>query len=107
MVIDSLSYYPPLVPIFFSTIIDATFNNLQKSTHLLSIVIGLPCHGCQNFKKLGEEISTSRFPLPAHVLAFSRSKFTLILAKIKFGIIKNFLAPWGMADFTFPSVGAS
>jgi hypothetical protein len=34
------------------------------------MVIGLPCHGRQNFKQFGDEIPAPRSPLPAHVLAF-------------------------------------
>jgi hypothetical protein len=35
------------------TVIDTTSKNFIKSTDSLSTVLGLPCHGCQNFKKLG------------------------------------------------------
>jgi hypothetical protein len=52
-VVGSLSYYPLLVPIFSTTVIDANSNSFKKSTNSLSTVIGLPCHGHQNFKKLG------------------------------------------------------
>jgi hypothetical protein len=37
----------------FYTITDTASKNFIKSTDLLSMLIGLPCHGCQNFKKLG------------------------------------------------------
>jgi hypothetical protein len=53
MVVGSLSYYLPSVPIFSTAVIDATSNNFTKSTDSLSTVIGLPCHGRQNFRKLG------------------------------------------------------
>jgi hypothetical protein len=43
------------------------------------MVIGLHCHGRQNFKKIGEEIPAPRSPLPAHVLAFPRWKETDML----------------------------
>ena len=58
------------MPIFISAVIDATSNILLKSTHLLPTIIGLPCYGRQNFKKIGDEIPAFHSPLPVHVLAF-------------------------------------
>jgi hypothetical protein len=36
------------------------------------MVIGLPLHGRQNSKKIGDEIPAPRSLLPAHILAFPR-----------------------------------
>jgi hypothetical protein len=77
MVVGSLSYYPTWVPIFSTAVIDATSNNFSKSIDSLSTVIGLPCHGHQNFKKIGIEILASRSPFPAPC---SRASFPLVPA---------------------------
>ena len=46
MVVGSFSYYSLSVPSFITTVIDATFNILEKSIHSLPMVIGLPRHVC-------------------------------------------------------------
>jgi hypothetical protein len=59
-VVGSLYYYLSSVPIFSTTIIDANSNIFLKSTNSLFTVIGLPCHGRQNLRKLRYEIPAPR-----------------------------------------------
>jgi hypothetical protein len=77
-VVGSLSHYLSSVLIFSITAIGANSNNFSKSTDSLSTVIGLPFHGCQNFRKLGYEIPAPHSPLPAHVLAFPSRHHRLV-----------------------------